>query len=703
MADNLYLRIITKEGTRTLPLGTEPITIGRNPGNLLRITDERSSRYHCVIENRNGAISVTDLASRNGTFVNNQTIKSTSLTAGDVVRIGNTLIEILDKHPGRQAPNQVRLPGNVPPTAINQAADHAQKLLHELDMPVTKDVPVSPLVGGDTPVESEAAPALAYEPMPSIDETAKPAVEEATVTVQTHAPPTGVPTKVASPQPTGGTMGFEFEAAKPTKGSDASATQSTGGAPGRRSVDVADDISQPVAFRRGMEFGGGRDQFNDNVTQSLGSVADQERRLRAILDELDNQSPLEKDIVFCNARGQRMKMPQTTEPGTHQGTEAVVILRLLLVLCARTGASDVHVEPKRDHAFLRVRIDGMMVETVRLAPEAAQKIVGVVKILADLDITQKPTVQDGHFSAEHDGRRVDYRVSFAPSMFGQSLVIRVLDMKNVPTHIKELGMPAWMYQSIYQTVQQDQGMLICCGPTGSGKTTTLYATIRDIDVSRRNVITIEDPPEFNIEGVTQMACNEQQGNTFATLLRSVLRQDPDVVLVGEIRDAETARIGLQAAMTGHLVLTTVHAKDGIGAVFRLLDLGVEPFLVASALNLMLSQRLVRCLCPHCRVSAKPKVDQISRLGRYAESLTKIYYPGGCPHCMHTGYIGRRGLYELLTASEELRDVILKQPSVQQLRRAAQNTVFSSLRDTGYQLVAEGHTSLDEIDRVLGFE
>ena len=697
MADHLYLRIISKEGSRTLPLGSEPITIGRNPGNLLRIPDERASRYHCVIESRGDAVRITDLASRNGTIVNNKPIKSTALVAGDVVRIGNTLIEVLDKHPSRATTQQVSLPADIPSSVLRRAADHAQRLLHDLDMPVTVD-PLPEAGPTFDDAQTRSIPALEPEPLACLDQPPP------------KAPAPSEPESATSPSRGDGSVcpstparaaavqhaGMEFEPPPPPPELKSASLQAQG-------VEVSDDVVQPTAFRRGMEFTGGKDHSDENIGANLGSVADQERRLRAILDELDDQTLSEKDIVFCNARGQKMKMPMTIEPGTHQGAEAVVILRLLLLLCARTGASDVHVEPKRDHAFLRVRIDGMMVETLRLAPEACQKIIGVVKILADLDITQKPSVQDGHFSAEHNGRRVDYRVSFAPSMFGQSLVIRVLDMKNVPTHIKELGMPAWMYQNIFQTVQQDQGMLICCGPTGSGKTTTLYAVIRDIDVARRNVITIEDPPEFNIEGVTQMACNEQQGNTFAALLRSVLRQDPDVVLVGEIRDAETARIALQAAMTGHLVLTTVHAKDGIGSVFRLLDLGVEPFLVASALNLMLSQRLVRCLCPHCRVAAKPKVEQISRLGRYAESLTKIYYPGGCPHCMHTGYIGRRGLYELLTASEELRDVILKQPSVQQLRRAAQNTVFSSLRDTGYQLVAQGHTSLDEIDRVLGFE
>jgi general secretion pathway protein E len=410
------------------------------------------------------------------------------------------------------------------------------------------------------------------------------------------------------------------------------------------------------------------------------------------------------DLMLVNARNQRTRPPKQDTGG------GVTVLKQLLVLCAKSGASDIHVEPKRDDVQVRIRVDGMMVEAVQLHTGVANRLIGVVRILCDLDITQKNAVQDGHFSAEAPApgmpggrRRIDYRVSFTPSMHGQKLVIRVLDQAVGPQRIDDLQLPGWMGDQIRNLVKQDSGMLIVCGPTGSGKTTSLYAAIRGIDAGSRNIITIEDPPEYQIDGVTQIPINEQQGNTFSTLLRSVLRQDPDVILLGEIRDPETARIALQAAMTGHLVLSTVHARDTMGTIFRLLDLGVEPYLIASALNLVLSQRLVRKLCDHCKQGVAPKPQQVMKMGRFGSGLRKIYFPAGCPKCLNTGYHGRIGIYELLTTNSELRDVILKQPTMQELRKAINMELFNSLRESGHRLVVEGVTSLDEIDRVLGVE
>jgi general secretion pathway protein E len=252
-------------------------------------------------------------------------------------------------------------------------------------------------------------------------------------------------------------------------------------------------------------------------------------------------------------------------------------------------------------------------------------------------------------------------------------------------------------------VRQDAGMLITCGPTGSGKSTTLYAVVREIDTSSRKVITIEDPPEFQIDGATQMGVNEQQGNTFPALLRSVLLQDPDVIYVGEIRDAETAQMALRAAMTGHLVLTTVHARDARGSIYRLLDLGIEPPLLAQALNLVLSQRLVRKLCDGCKAAAAIRPEQRAAGGKALEGVPKVFHAKGCPRCMQTGYAGRLGIFELLQATEEVRDLILRSPTTAQLRAALAHTAHSSLRDSAFQLVARGQTSPDEVSRVLGIE
>src|SRR5207248_1847577 len=258
--------------------------------------------------------------------------------------------------------------------------------------------------------------------------------------------------------------------------------------------------------------------------------------------------------------------------------------------------------------------------------------------------------------------------SFAPAMFGQKCVVRILDTANTPYHVWDLQLPEWMFEEIQRAMKGDSGMFLVCGPTGSGKTSTLYAVIRDIDVSERNVVTIEDPVEIQLDGVTQIPVNDQQGNTFSALLRSVLRQDPDAILVGEVRDPETARIALQAAITGHLVFSTVHSRDTIGTIFRLLDLGVEPYLVASGLQLVLGQRLVRVLCPYCKMPVKATGDQLARMGEAGQGLTKIFLPKGCPRCMNTGFSGRRAMFELLRTNDAMRDVIMKNPSLNELQK-----------------------------------
>jgi general secretion pathway protein E len=257
-----------------------------------------------------------------------------------------------------------------------------------------------------------------------------------------------------------------------------------------------------------------------------------------------------------------------------------------------------------------------------------------------------------------------------------------------------------MFEEVQKACKADSGMILVCGPTGSGKTSTLYAVIRDIDVAERNVVTIEDPVEIQLDGVTQIPVNDAQGNTFSALLRSVLRQDPDAILVGEVRDPETAKIALQAAITGHLVFSTVHAKDTIGTVFRLLDLGVEPYLVASGLQLVLGQRLVRKLCPACRIASKPTAEQLARMGKAGEGVEKIYSPRGCPKCVGTGFMGRRGVFELLRVTEEMNEIIMKTPSVAEVQKTLAGSKFVKLVQSGYMLVAEGITSLDEIERSM---
>jgi len=284
-------------------------------------------------------------------------------------------------------------------------------------------------------------------------------------------------------------------------------------------------------------------------------------------------------------------------------------------------------------------------------------------------------------------------------MHGQKLVMRVLDDRGAPAGINELGLAGYMEDRIKKVCEQDSGLILTCGPTGSGKTTTLYNCLRSIDRVSRNVITIEDPVEYQLDHVTQIPVDEHKGNTFGTMLRSVLRQDPDVILVGEIRDEETARTAMQAAMTGHLVFSSVHAKESITAVFRLLDLKVEPYLVANSLNLVLAQRLVRLLCSSCKQKMPVAPGVSTRLGRHLQGKTTTFTSTGCGKCLRTGFRGRRAIFELLDFNDELRDMVLTSPSITGMKRVIEQGLFTTLQQSGWRLVADGITSLDEIDRV----
>jgi general secretion pathway protein E len=439
----------------------------------------------------------------------------------------------------------------------------------------------------------------------------------------------------------------------------------------------------------------------EETSQTIAGAETYESLLVKMAESLADKKFNEDQIALYNARGGVAHQAKTDGNGRRsEPRETVSIFRLILLICFRTRASDIHIEPKSDDYAVRIRVDGSMVDVVRLPKEIGVKLTSLIKVLSDIDIAQRNIVQEGHFSSRVPDRRVDYRISFAPAMFGQKCVVRILDTANTPYHVWDLQLPEWMFEEVQKACKADSGMVLVCGPTGSGKTSTLYAVIRDIDVNERNVVTIEDPVEIQLDGVTQIPVNDQQGNTFSALLRSVLRQDPDAILVGEVRDPETARIALQAAITGHLVFSTVHSKDTIGTIFRLLDLGVEPYLVASGLQLVLGQRLVRKLCPVCKIASKPTPEVLARMGKAGEGVQKIYGPRGCPKCVGTGFLGRRGVFELLSVSDEMREVIMKSPSVAEVQKTLANTKFVKLAQSGYLLVAEGITSLDEIERSM---
>jgi general secretion pathway protein E len=416
------------------------------------------------------------------------------------------------------------------------------------------------------------------------------------------------------------------------------------------------------------------------------------------ITELINSLPPKQDkhpeIAIIDSQGK----PSQALSGSSDGPVAV---RLLLHLAIKARATDIHIEPKQETYHVRLRVDGNMVTVLELPQRAGELVFGLVKAACNMRVAGRDAVLEGHFSGLFDSRRVEYRVSFTPSVYGQKLVLRVLDVMNAPSSLSEVGMVSYMADRVRRTADQDHGMFLVCGPTGSGKTTTLYNALREIDRETRNVVTIEDPVEYQLDNITQIPIDEQKGNTFGGLLRSVLRQDPDVILVGEIRDEETARTAMQAAMTGHLVFSTVHAKDTIAAVFRLLDLKVEPYLVANSLDLVLAQRLVRILCDHCKRPVPIPPGVATRLGKYLNGRHEMFTATGCPRCLRTGYRGRRALFELLEFNDDLRDVVLREPTINAMKKVIEQGLFTTLAQFGWRLVGEGATTLDEVDRVAG--
>ena len=419
------------------------------------------------------------------------------------------------------------------------------------------------------------------------------------------------------------------------------------------------------------------------------------KSLLEIIDNLPEDRTLDHQrISVIDARGQTSTALAGRSPGA-------VAAKLNLLLAARSGATDIHIEPKETDTTVRVRVDGQMITITDLPAEVARLMLGLFRTACQIRETGRDAIMDGHFSARFGDRRVDYRASFTPSIHGQKLVLRVLDLRHSPKSLREIGFAPYMLDRVAKVCEASQGMVLVCGPTGSGKTTTLYNCMRAINRENRNVITIEDPVEYSLEGVTQIPVDDQQGKNFNDLLRSVLRQDPDVILVGEIRDEETARTAMRAAMTGHLVFSTVHAKDTISAVFRLLDLGVEPFLVANSMNLVIAQRLVRTLCQECKQSLTLKPAVATRMGRYAQGVSTTYGPVGCERCLKTGYHGRQAVFEMLDFTDELRDVVLNKPTILAMKQAIATGLFTPLLDSGWQAAVRGDTSIAEVERVVG--
>ncbi|HEV3260443.1 MAG TPA: GspE/PulE family protein, partial [Gemmataceae bacterium] len=375
-------------------------------------------------------------------------------------------------------------------------------------------------------------------------------------------------------------------------------------------------------------------------------------------------------------------------------------------------ATDIHMEPTKDEMTVRFRIDGILQAAAPFKRSTGDSVINIFKVLADLDITEKRKPQDGSFSAQVEDRMVDFRVATAGSVSGEKLVMRILDKAKQLVDLTELGMRDKMRDQVHGIAGEPHGMLIVCGPTGAGKSTTLYACLNEIDRYQKNVITVEDPVEYQIDNVTQIEVNAKAGKTFAGELRSILRQDPDVIYIGEVRDKETAEIACQAAQTGHIVFTTLHANDTVTALARLLDLGVQPFMVASAVTAILGQRLVRVLCPKCKVRYRPDPEMLRKANLPADKIKHFYKPkvkaeteedneeeDVCARCGGSGYFGRTGIFELLVINDRIRDMLRENPNFNAIKQEAVKSGMKYLQEDGLRQVIEGKTSIQELLRV----
>lgn len=377
------------------------------------------------------------------------------------------------------------------------------------------------------------------------------------------------------------------------------------------------------------------------------------------------------------------------------------IVHSLISQAVRERASDIHIEPEANHVRVRFRIDGMLREFGSFPKQLHAAIVSRIKIISDLDIAERRLPQDGRFNVQEQGRGIDFRISTIPTILGEKVVMRILDQATVILDTKQLGFSEENLLRFRQLCGQAYGMVLITGPTSAGKTTTLYSVLAELNSADKNIITIEDPVEVLLGGINQVQVNQKAGLTFAKGLRSILRQDPNIIMIGEIRDAETADIAIRAAMTGHLVFSTLHTNDAPSALLRLTDMGIEPFLVASSVLGAVAQRLVRLICPHCKQSYIPEADSWERsfLGLKPAAQVYLYRGEGCSCCGYTGYKGRMAIHEVMPVTAVIREFIMKCSNRDEVAALARAAGVSSMREDGIGKVLQGFTTVDEILRV----
>jgi general secretion pathway protein E len=435
------------------------------------------------------------------------------------------------------------------------------------------------------------------------------------------------------------------------------------------------------------------------------AVATPQEILRAINQAYESRAGENTEIIADIGNGKADELSGDLEPADLLDTsdEAPIIrfVNSLVTKAYRQRASDIHIEPFENELIIRYRIDGILYEVFKPPIRAHASIISRIKIMSNMNIAEKRLPQDGRFRVRIAGKDVDVRVSALPTAFGERVVLRLLDKSSSVLALEDIGMEEGLLRQINQMIRRSHGIFLVTGPTGSGKTTTLYAALSRLNTKEKNIITVEDPIEYQLAGVGQVQVNPKIHLTFANGLRSILRQDPDVIMIGEIRDGETAEIAVQSALTGHIVFSTLHTNDSAGALTRLVEMGIEPFLAASSVMGVLAQRLVRTICPHCREGYHPTQELLDEMG-LGDSLSRdavVYRGRGCEQCLQIGYRGRTGIYELLTVDDTVRDLVLKKSDSAAIKNAAGRHGMIPLREAGLAKALAGETSLEEIMRV----
>ena len=410
-----------------------------------------------------------------------------------------------------------------------------------------------------------------------------------------------------------------------------------------------------------------------------------------ILKELGNDSDIAREAAEAAAGAVEVTAVANETP-------IVRFVNLVILQAVQDRASDIHFEPFEDEFKIRYRVDGALYEMAPPPKHLALPVISRIKVMANLNISERRLPQDGRISMPLGSKQIDLRVSTLPTAFGESVVLRILDRTAVTLDLESLGLPKAIFDTMSEIINQPNGIFVVTGPTGSGKTTTLYSCLRKVNAIDTKLLTAEDPVEFDIEGIMQVAVNEAVGMTFGKALRSFLRQDPDIIMLGEMRDLETSQIAIQASLTGHLVLSTLHTNDAPGAVTRLVDMGVEPFLISSTLMGVLAQRLIRTICKNCRTAFEPTENQLKLLNLSPHDVgdKMFYYGRGCATCNDTGYRGRKGIYELLVISEPIRHLINERAPSVVIRQKAVELGMVTLRDDGLRNIFDGATTIEEI-------